>query len=174
LAYVRQARATATPVDYERLGATVLTFEGYILQGTKAFSLARAAYRRALDLWETIHAQEMACMPLAGLAEICLVEGKNAEALSHVEVILSRTETFSRLLGLLLEPFWVCLVIYRVLRVHQDERAAEVLQRAVDLLLTQADRIGDPELRRAYLEDVPEHREVVALLEQSSAESCPA
>jgi hypothetical protein len=44
-----------------------------------------------------------------------------------------------------------------------DPRAGGFLQQTYDLLMEYADRIGDGEIRRSFLENVPWHREIVAL-----------
>ena len=44
-----------------------------------------------------------------------------------------------------------------------DPRAGGFLQQTYDLLMEQADRIGDEAMRRSFLENVPWHREIAAL-----------
>jgi hypothetical protein len=45
-----------------------------------------------------------------------------------------------------------------------DPRAGGFLQQTYDLLMEQAERIGDEGMRRPFLENVPWHREMVALV----------
>lgn len=42
-------------------------------------------------------------------------------------------------------------------------QARQVVKRALERLLRQADKIGDTDLRRSFLEEVPEHRQLIAL-----------
>ena len=61
------------------------------------------------------------------------------------------------------EPVWVYLTGYRVLRAHADPRADEVLEKGRRLLQETAFKIDDEALRRSYLENVPANREMAAL-----------
>ena len=45
-----------------------------------------------------------------------------------------------------------------------DPRAGGFLQQTYDLLIEYADRIGDEEMHRSFLENVPWHREIVELV----------
>ena len=58
----------------------------------------------------------------------------------------------------------VHLVYAQALEATGDHvQARQVVKRALERLLRQADKIGDPELRRSFLEAVPEHRQLIAL-----------
>jgi hypothetical protein len=52
---------------------------------------------------------------------------------------------------------------YRVLSANGDPRAGETLDAAYHLLQERAATIEDEDLRRSYLENVPHHREIIAL-----------
>jgi hypothetical protein len=52
-----------------------------------------------------------------------------------------------------------------------DPRAGGFLQQTYDSLMAYADRIGDEGMRRSFLENVPWHREVVALAERPGVNS---
>jgi hypothetical protein len=54
---------------------------------------------------------------------------------------------------------WTC---YLALNRGEDERAAEWLERAHSNLRAKAEAIGDVSLRELFLNNVPEHREIVA------------
>jgi hypothetical protein len=58
------------------------------------------------------------------------------------------------------EPFRVYLDCYRVLRANRDTRAGDLLETAHSLLQEQAARIADPNMRRSFLENVLDHREL--------------
>jgi hypothetical protein len=53
------------------------------------------------------------------------------------------------------------LVCYRVLRANDDPRAEMALATAHRLLQVRAAKIADERLRRSFLENVPDHREIV-------------
>jgi hypothetical protein len=56
------------------------------------------------------------------------------------------------------EPFLIYLTCFRVLEANQDPRAVAILARGHDLLQRYVDAITDDDLRRSFLERVPEHR----------------
>ena len=59
------------------------------------------------------------------------------------------------------DPFRVYLTCYRILRANQDACAQAILNTAYTLLQERAANIGDEEMRRSFLENVPTHRELV-------------
>jgi hypothetical protein len=104
----------------------------------------------------------LALLPLAGLAEICLERGDPAQALGHANAMLNSVPSIESLVYLW-EPFPVYLTLYRVLEANRDRRAAQALEIAHSQLLAHAARIDNEDLRRAYLENVPARREILAL-----------
>ena len=61
-------------------------------------------------------------------------------------------------------PVLVYLTSYRILRANQEfEQAQSVLQQGHHYLMTQADQIDDPHLRRSFLNHLWENREIQAL-----------
>jgi hypothetical protein len=60
------------------------------------------------------------------------------------------------------DPFRVYLACYHVLRASGDPRAASILAAGHRLLQEQAGRIPDEALRRSFLENVAENRELAA------------
>jgi hypothetical protein len=69
-----------------------------------------------------------------------------------------------------LEPVRIYLTCYRFLLANGDPRAKEILDAAHHLLQERADTIEDEDLRRSYLENVPAHREIVVLWEETSSQ----
>jgi hypothetical protein len=84
--------------------------------------------------------------------------------LSHLETNpeLYCTDEFNPQLRAIEEPLRVYLACYRVLLASGDPRASEILEKAHNLLQERAALIDDEDLRRSYLENVAEHREIVA------------
>lgn len=62
------------------------------------------------------------------------------------------------------ELFMVYLTCHQVLRACGDGRAGEVLATAQAALLERAALIGDEEMRRSFLENVPHHRALLHAL----------
>ena len=170
LAYAREAHSVGKRIGGTQIQATALTAQGAILTAMQQFAHATAAFQQAFGLRKRFILPITAVLPLAGLARVCLAQEDRAQALSHVEAILENVGTPSRLRHLW-EPFPVYLIVYRVLHANGDRRAGEVLETAHRLLLAQAAKIGSEDLRRAYLENVAAHRELVALWERDSGPS---
>ena len=80
----------------------------------------------------------------------------------YVEEILRYWEADSALRHIPFERFDICWTCYRLLLALQDPRALEVLDRTYALVQAQANILQDPAHRRAFLEDVAAHREIVA------------
>ena len=84
-----------------------------------------------------------------------------SEAQAHLAEILAYLARHGVLRGTW-DPFRIYLVCYRVLRANGDPRAAEILALGHRLLQEQAGRIPDEALRRSFLENVAENRELAA------------
>lgn len=144
--------------------ATVWTYLGHVQAALGKIPEASKAYRQALHLWQsTAAAGDPAPEIRAGLARLALRQGDVNEAMIQVEVILPYLPTGR--LDDADERFRVHLTCYQVLLANEDLRAQSVLATTVEKLQAQADRL-DPERRRTFLENVPAHRELLALWQQ--------
>jgi tetratricopeptide (TPR) repeat protein len=155
----RRAVSIAQSVDARYEEGVALTFLGHALMDLKQLAEAAAAYRQAQAIQQELGQTNMAMEPLAGLARVALAEGNPAQALAHVEGILSHLE-HSTLDGAE-EPFLVYLTCYHVLLAHQDPRAKDILNAAYMQLQECAAKIKDENLRCSFLEKVSAHREIV-------------
>ncbi|MCP4995712.1 MAG: hypothetical protein GY934_18335 [Gammaproteobacteria bacterium] len=96
----------------------------------------------------------------AGLARVALAQGQPfASHLTAVLDYLRETPQFQRVRY----PLPVYLHTYHCLQAQGDELALQILTEAYQLLQERAAKIQDPDTRRSYLENVPEHREIGAL-----------
>jgi len=100
------------------------------------------------------------------LARVALEAGELDEAVRLVGLLLDQMET-ARALDDVDLPRWIELTCYKVLDAAADPRAPRMLARAHDLLLTQANNIPDAALRQSFLDNIPEHREIVQLRTQT-------
>jgi adenylate cyclase len=123
---------------------------------------AQDYYEETLGLYRQSGEQHHAMEVLAGLASTALARSNMTQAISHAAEILAFLDGGGTLPSWG-DPFWIRLTCYRVLEATGDPRASEFLQQTYDLLMEQADRIGDEGMRRSFLENVPWHREIVAL-----------
>lgn len=97
----------------------------------------------------------------AGEARVALAQGKQSQALAHVEVILSRVDVLGTLDGTD-SPQLVRLSCYHVLRSAADRRAGDQLARAHGELHAEALRISDAALRNGFLAGRIENRAIAA------------
>jgi tetratricopeptide (TPR) repeat protein len=132
---------------------------GHALAGLGDRAGATAAYHQALDRYGQSGSLNPPMEALAGLARLALGGGQPAQALEHVEEILTHLQNHT--LDGTYEPFRVYWTCYRVLKAHDDGRAAEVLHTAYTLLQARAAGIEDERLRTSFLEEVPAHRKLV-------------
>jgi class 3 adenylate cyclase/predicted ATPase len=154
---VQDARA----VGSHGLLGYALTLHGHVLAARGEQAAARAAYEEGLTLSREANSAAQIDETLAGLARLALACGDRSSAGVYVEELLPHLAPGA--LEGALEPFRVYLTACQVLRARGDSRAAALLAHAQACLHEQAARIDDPARRRAFLENVPAHRELLAL-----------
>jgi len=98
---------------------------------------------------------------LAGLARAALMRGDSALAGQHVGELQAHLAAGGTLEGTH-EPRRIELTCYLVLAGAGDPGAAAMLQRTHDALEAAAASITDTALRHSFLDNIPEHREVIA------------
>ncbi len=164
--YQLQALTIAEELDEPYAQGHVLTCLGHALASLGRLPEAVDAYRQALTLRHQLGQHTLAIESLAGLASVTLAQGDPAQALTHIEEILSYLKNHT--LDRTEEPFRVYVACYRVLQASQDPRAQDILDAAYHLLQERAAKIADDELRRSFLENVAIHREIENLLSPSA------
>jgi hypothetical protein len=147
-----------------------LEFDIRIMLGNTLLGLGRAAeagqeYQVALNVYQVPDPTLIATEPMAGLARVALADGDIAQALAHVESILTYLEGGGTLNGTL-EPLRIYLTCYQVLRAAGDPRAERVLTTAYALLQERAAKLPNEPTRLMFLQNVPYHREIVAAWKQ--------
>jgi predicted ATPase/DNA-binding SARP family transcriptional activator len=160
----RQARSS-TP----NAAAQLLFFDfvyGFILAGQGRWAESDYIYQRVLahKRLRTGMAATRLLPELAELARNALQQGDLAQALAYAEeigTILSKYPSFS-LNDVNFNLYAIYLAWYQVLQAAQDPRAAGVLETSYHELIAHAEAIADEGLRRAYLENVPANRALVA------------
>ncbi len=158
LAHVEQSLAIAEQADNVYLKSYAWMSKGHILTGLGRLGEADRVYQQSLDARRNLGQVNLTMDVLAGLARVSLGQGDWSQALTRCEEILTHLETGT--LEGTDDPFLIYLTCYHTLRANQDPRAEEILSTACDLLLEQADRIDNEELRRSYLENVAAHKEI--------------
>ena len=101
----------------------------------------------------------------AVLAEIWLAQSDLAAAQNEVEHIVAHLNRGGNFEGTeyRLRNRLVC---FQVLHALRDQRAANILQTAYKRLQDQAKQIEAPEMKEAFLSNVPWHKEIITAWEQ--------
>jgi hypothetical protein len=150
-------------------GAWVLL--GDALTGLGDLDAAGSAYRRAVEASSALK-ESHRWYPRVGLVRVALLKGAAdalQEARPYVEEMLQHGEADPLLRGIACGAGEMCWACYRLLQALEDPRAPEVLARAYNLVQSRAATLKDAAHRRAFLEDVRAHREIVAAYERRSA-----
>lgn len=122
------------------LDSYAATHLGHALAALGRPAEAWAYYERAATFRRLIGQRHLAPDPLAGLARLALERGDLADALTHVETILSISDT-TGLVGTD-EPGRIAVVCHAVLTAAGDARAATVLATGARSLAARAERLA--------------------------------
>ncbi len=123
---------------------------GHALVALGHWDEAVAAYQRCLLGRRQAGQHTQALEPLAGLAHIALTRGNLAQAKAYIDEITPHLgpQTYAGIVELIR----VYLICYRVLTALQDPQATSVLALGYAILQERAAKIGDKQLRHAYLQ----------------------
>jgi tetratricopeptide (TPR) repeat protein len=152
----------------------LLTYLGHTLIELGVLPAAEQAFHDALQIRRELDEHSgMAVDDLAGLARCALAQGRCAEAQQYAEEALTWMDQYGT--ESVEYPVFVYLICYQTLRTcsidcpARLDRAEHALQTGYDLLLHQADRIADQEIRRQYLEEVPFNAQLTQVWTQRDA-----
>ena len=175
ITYLGEFDAALPPLEEARRGAEetadrplmgyVLNGIGYSLVAGRRYEAAVPVLQQGCELRLELGQAHLAIETRAFLAEALAATGQPAAAMTEAEVVLDFLVDGQ--LEELEDTLRVLLAVYRTLAAAGDARAAAVLARAHDDLQTAAARLDD-DARRAYLENVPWNRAIVALWSESS------
>jgi class 3 adenylate cyclase/tetratricopeptide (TPR) repeat protein len=140
--------------------ATAFTRLGQALHGLADLRGAESAYQGALRLCRELGVETLALAPLAGLARLALAGGDLATARTWANELATALE--AEVIAWVDELPQLFLHCYQVLSAAGEARAAQVLEVACARLHRQASQISDAICRRAFWEDVPTHRALLA------------
>jgi DNA-binding SARP family transcriptional activator/tetratricopeptide (TPR) repeat protein len=137
-----------------------LTHLGHALAGLGQLMEAADACRQALEMHRKFNNPSDLRASLAGLADVALAQGQVEDAIIYVEEILTLMDVNT----LAQETEWAneTMICVRVLHASRDPRAMGILSAAHTALQEQAARISDANLRCAFLENRPDHRDLIA------------
>jgi predicted ATPase len=166
LDYGQQALRIAQELGDQVTQGDTLTRLGHVHAGLERWEAANAAYGQALELRRELGQPHRAIEALAGLADVFLAQGEQAQAQAQAEKVLSYLENHT--LDGVDEPFRVYLTCYRVLHANQDPRAASLLATAHHLLQEWAAKISDEKMRHSFLKNVTIHQEIAQAFAQGA------
>ncbi len=153
---IEAAVATSAP-QFEAIGLQQL--------GEAEHTVGRhAAAARAFDAVRAPAVQHQRPEPpdaLGGLAALALAQGDVPGALRHVLQVLE-LDAGGSMAQRSLNPRRLALICHRVLSSSGDARATAWLRRAHDELLAVAATVSDATLREGFLNNIPDHRAILA------------
>lgn len=168
--YQEQALGTFRAIGAQSEEACAWSYLGLALEGLGRFDQAAEAYKAALQLRRDLGQHVLAVDNVVSLARLALTQGDLSVASAHVEEALAWIHQHG-IIGID-EPMRVFCTCIRALQASREhERAQAVLREAHTVLMERAGRIEDPELRRSFLTNVRENKEIVELSQQNQAPS---
>ncbi|MCI0521797.1 MAG: tetratricopeptide repeat protein, partial [Chloroflexi bacterium] len=122
-------------------------------------------FSQAFDLYQQIEMPGNAKDAQAGLARCLSQQGQLAQASALADAIWRRLDEYGgQSLEFPREAYLTCATIF--LQTNRQELALTCLQKGVQDLQSRAEKISDPTWRQSFLENVPEHRALLALREK--------
>lgn len=165
--YSRAALKLAQEMESLPLEGMALKDRAYILMRQQQWAKAEQTYQEALAIWEQL-AQPLQLLEMqAGLARVALRQEKLGQAQTHIQPVLDYLQVGNTPMGTS-RPFFIYLVCFEVLAAGADPQATALLQQAHEELTLYADKIADASRRQAFLQNVPEHRQIHTLFMQAA------
>jgi adenylate cyclase len=161
-AYEEQALHLAREIGAQDLEGAAHSTLGDVCQDLGDLVAARGHFEQALHLFHQIDTRRDDVLEsVVRLAGAALALGDLPQAQAYVAEILAYLEE-GGMLRASCGPFRMYLTCYRALRAVDDPCALAILAKAHRLLQEHAARTPDAALRRSFLENVAENREIVA------------
>ena len=140
--------------------------EGYSLTGVALasekvgeLSTAYDSHKKAYDLRQEIGQESLSIDNLAGLASILLAQKQQEKAMEHVNEVLSWINENG--IDGIEYPIRVYLTCIKVLQQNgRNETAVQLLNSALAHMHQKASKISDPQIKEAFLEQVPLHQQL--------------
>ncbi len=165
LAHAESALDIAREVEDRHQELIVLLLLGQALVALGRHDEARTVFSRARAMaldGESVYRYDT----MAGLAHVALLRGDVAGALLELEGVLAHLADGGTLEGAE-QPCFIKLVVHRAFASAGDPRASRVLADAYSALRAAAGAITDTGLRQSFLDNIPEHRDIVAAWDEA-------
>jgi tetratricopeptide (TPR) repeat protein len=165
--YCRQGLSLAQMMGIRPTQGQALTCLGHVLRGMGQLAEAAEIYRQAISLRHELDQPHLALDPQAGLAQTLLDQGEPAQAQAVTEGVLNRLASFQleKSLAGADDPGQILMTCYQVLQANHDSRAPGLFRSAHQFLQSRADKIGQKDRRRFFLERMTTHQGTEQLIE---------
>jgi tetratricopeptide (TPR) repeat protein len=157
----QQAQRLARKISNRLREAKAWAGIGLLLGDLNRADESIVAYTKALNMWLEQGNLISSLRARAGLARAFLAQGNLDQACVQVEEILPNLADSIKVISQSDGGVAIHLTCYRVLAAARDPRALDVLQAGYALVQDRANRIPDSTLRRSFLENIREVREIV-------------
>ena len=134
---------------------------GYVHEARQEWPQARVAFQTALDLHNEFDALALCCEDQLGLARLFLTTGDLPQACALTHQVLKCASERDLVSGMEFSTFLPWTAYQVLLACGEKEQALDILGKAYALILERAEKIDDPEYRRAYLEQAVPNRSIV-------------
>lgn len=160
-AQLEQALALSRSLGARRDEVYIVTYLAQAREEAGDLDAAQAMHEAAIKSRIEQGQQAASVENVAGLARLALKQNDLETAIKHAAQVLRHIREHD--LAYIESPLLVYLTCIHVLAAQgQDRLARHMLAEAYGKLLKRADKITDTELRRSFLERVPEHRQIIA------------
>ncbi|MCS7061655.1 MAG: tetratricopeptide repeat protein, partial [Anaerolineae bacterium] len=159
LGYAREATETAQRIQMPDIEAYGWEFQGHAQLALGDTEAAETAYRRALEIRQTLKQAILVFETRAGLARVALARGDIRSAAAWVEPVAAHLLNGGNLDGAeeTLRVYWTT---HQVLAHNDDPRAVPILHLASCLIEERAARLSNPHSCMAYM-NIEVHRRIL-------------
>ena len=142
--------------------AACQSYLGLTMEGSGEYDQAKKYFSEALETFNEIAACGYAMDTMASLSRCAIEAGKMDEAKVYTDQVCDYLRQHGSQ-GMEF-PVWAYVTCAQVFEEDgDDERMQQSIEDGYRELMERAEKIGDPEWRKTYLEEVPEHNELLAL-----------
>jgi class 3 adenylate cyclase/tetratricopeptide (TPR) repeat protein len=167
LVLLQQAGSELGAVGDEFGHACGLSYQALVHEASGQMEEAAACFQQAMEKHKSIGVEAYAVDAQAGLARVSLAAGRLGQAEHHAGLVWDFLK--ARHAAGMEFPIWAyltCASVFQALGAIDHGRTA--FESGYQELMDRAEKIGDPAWRRSFLENVPEHRQLIRLWETFS------
>jgi len=149
--------------------AAGLAYVGLVQETLGNLARARECFRQAAELYEKIGVRSYAMDACAGLARLALAEGNLTEASVNAMRVWNFLQHYgAQGMEFPVRAYLTCADIFDAL--DKSEMVRTVVEEGYRELNHRADKISNAQWRKSFLDNVPEHRQIVQKLKRDQKE----